>query len=104
MPPVTSPTESVPVAIVLAWAPASSEQVEDTRDDEEGDHAHRQFDHPAPDRPRVSITVLTARGAAASHLGRFQDAWADLTAEDRAWFAEWLRDLLIDAVEGGVPS
>ncbi len=42
--------------------------------------------------------ALTPRGTAAAHLSRFQDAWAELTAEDRAWFASWLNELLIDAV------
>ena len=42
-------------------------------------------------------TALTPRGAAAARLSAFHDAWADLTAEDRAWFAEWLSELLIDA-------
>ena len=41
--------------------------------------------------------ALTARGTAAAHLSRFQDVWAELTAEDRQWFAEDLRDLLVDA-------
>ena len=42
--------------------------------------------------------VLTARGHAAAHLSRFQDEWDRLEARDRAWFADWLRDLLVDAV------
>ena len=66
MPPVTSPTESVPVAFVPAWAPVA----------------------------------LTARGTAACRLSEFQDAWAELTQADRAWFAEWLTSLLVDACEG----
>ena len=64
MPPVTCATESVPVAIVPAWAPVA----------------------------------LTARGRAACRLSELQDAWAELTAEDRQWFAHWLNELLIDAV------
>ena len=56
---------------------------------------------PAP--PAVAIVpewppiVLTPRGTAAAHLSRFQDTWAELTAEDRAWFARWLTELLVDA-------
>ena len=42
-------------------------------------------------------SVLTARGQAACRLSEFADAWADLTAEDRAWFAHWLTELLVDA-------
>ena len=41
--------------------------------------------------------ALTPRGTAAARLGAFLDAWAELTAGDRAWFAEDLRDLLVDA-------
>ena len=41
--------------------------------------------------------VLTGRGVAACRLSDFQDAWAELGAEDRAWFAWWLSELLIDA-------
>ncbi len=46
--------------------------------------------------------ALTPRGVAAAHLSRFQDAWDELAAEDRAWFAEDLRDLLVEAVMPGV--
>ena len=66
MPPVTCASESVPVAIVPAWAPVA----------------------------------LTPRGTAAAHLSRFQDEWDQLDARDREWFAEWLRELLVDAVLG----
>ncbi len=48
--------------------------------------------------------ALTARGMAAAHLSRFQDQWNDLTTEDRQWFAQWLRDLLIDACLEPAPS
>ncbi len=41
--------------------------------------------------------ALTPRGAAAAHLSAFQDAWSELSAEDRGWFAHWLTDLLVDA-------
>ena len=41
--------------------------------------------------------ALTPRGTAAARLSDFQDAWAELTAEDRAWFAHWLTELLVDA-------
>ncbi len=44
-------------------------------------------------------SALTARGTAACRLSEFQDAWAELTAEDRAWFAHWLTELLVDACE-----
>ena len=70
MPPVTSPTETVPVAIVPAWAPVA----------------------------------LTARGRAACRLAEFQDASAELTAEDRAWFARWPTELLVDACLEPVPA
>ena len=63
MPPVTCATESVPVAYVAGWAPAT----------------------------------VTPRGTAACRLSEFQDACAELGAEDRAWFAWWLSELLVDA-------
>ncbi len=44
--------------------------------------------------------TLTPRGTAAARLSEFQDAWAELTAEDRAWFSHWLTELLVDAVVG----
>ena len=46
--------------------------------------------------------ALTPRGSAALRLAEFQDAWAELAPADRAWFAEDLRDLLIEAVVPGV--
>ena len=49
---------------------------------------------PVPGRAPAS---LTRRGVAAARLSEFQDAWAELGAEDRAWFAWWLSELLIDA-------
>ena len=64
MPPVTSPTESVPVTYAPEWAPVA----------------------------------LTARGTAYLRLAEFRDIWSGLGPEDRAYFAEDLRDLLIDAV------
>ena len=42
-------------------------------------------------------TALTPRGTAAARLGAFQGAWAQLDRADRAWFAEWLTELLVDA-------
>ena len=42
--------------------------------------------------------AVTPRGRVACRLSEFQDTWAELTAEDRAWFAHWLNELLIDAV------
>ena len=66
--------------------------------------------HPAaqsiPATPAVAIVpawapvALTACRRAACRLSEFQDAWAELSQEDRAWFAEDLRELLIDAVLG----
>ncbi len=49
-------------------------------------------------------TILTPRGQAAARLSDFQDVWAQLTAEDRAWFARWLSDLLLDACEQDIIS
>ncbi len=43
--------------------------------------------------------ALTPRGTAAAHLSRFQDVWAELDQADRAWFAHWLNELLVDAVD-----
>ena len=63
MPPVTCPTEPVPVAYAPGWEPVA----------------------------------LTARGVAACRLSDFQDAWAELTIADRAWFGETLAELLVDA-------
>ena len=48
--------------------------------------------------PAWAPVALTARGRAACRLSEFTDAWAELSQEDRAWFAEDLRELLIDAV------
>ena len=42
---------------------------------------------------------LTPRGVAACRLSEFTDQWAELTAEDRAWFAHWLTSLLVDACQ-----
>ena len=56
-----------------------------------------------PELPTVAIVpgrepaALTSRGTAAARLSDFQDQWALLTAADRAWFAEWLTELLVDA-------
>ena len=52
----------------------------------------------------ASVASLTARGVATCRLSEFQDVWAELAPADRAWFAEWLRDLLVDAVMEGVPA
>ena len=64
MPPISTVTGTVPVAIVPEWAPP----------------------------------VVTARGTAYLRLMDFRDVWAGLGPEDRAYFAEDLRELLIDAV------
>ncbi len=42
--------------------------------------------------------AITPRGAAYLRLAEFRDVWAGLGLEDRAYFAEDLRDLLVDAV------
>ena len=47
-------------------------------------------------------TVLTPRGQAAAQLSRFEDAWKELSQEDRAWFADWLTELLVDACEDAI--
>ena len=55
--------------------------------------------------PAWSPSALTPRGGAALRLSEFQDAWAELTAEDRAWFAHWLTELLVDAcLEAPAPT
>ena len=41
--------------------------------------------------------ALTARGEAAVHLLRFEDVWAELGADDRAYFAGTLGDLAREA-------
>ncbi len=48
--------------------------------------------------PAWAPIALTPRGTAAARLSEFQDAWAELDASDRARFAPWLNELLIDAV------
>ena len=55
--------------------------------------------------PAWAPVALTARGTAACRLSAFQDVWAELTAEDRAWFAHWLTELLVDAcLEAPAPT
>ena len=55
--------------------------------------------------PARAPVALTPRGAAACRLSEFQDVWAELTAEDRAWFAHWLTELLVDAcLEAPAPT
>ena len=46
--------------------------------------------------------ALTLRGAAALRLADFRDVWAELAPSDRVWFAEDLRDLLVEAVVPGM--
>ena len=61
--------------------------------------------HPAAQSTPATLAIveayqrpaLTPRGTAACRLSDFQDVWAELTAEDRAWFAHWLTELLVDA-------
>ncbi len=43
-------------------------------------------------------TALMPRGMAYLRLVDFRDVWAGLSSADRAYFAEDLRDLLVDAV------
>jgi len=55
--------------------------------------------------PAWARVALTACGTAAARFSDFQDAWAVLMAEGRAWFAHWLTELLIDAcLEAPAPS
>ena len=42
--------------------------------------------------------AITPRGTAYLRLAEFRNVWAGLGPEDRAYFAEDLRDLLVDAV------
>jgi len=42
--------------------------------------------------------AITPRGTAALRLAEFGDLWDELTPADRAWFAPWLTELLVDAV------
>ena len=69
--------------------------------------ADRSAAPPAPATPEARAVAfvpgwepvaLTPRGTAAARLSDFQDAWAELDRADRAWFAHWLNELLIDAV------
>ena len=48
--------------------------------------------------------AITPRGTAYLRLAEFGDVWDEFGPADRAWFAEWLRDLLVDAVMDGVPA
>ena len=49
--------------------------------------------------------AITPRGVAVLRLAEFTDAWAELTAEDRAYFAHWLTELLVDAcLEAPAPT
>ncbi len=62
--------------------------------------------HPATQSTPATLPIaepyqrpaVTASGAAYLRLAKFRDAWAGLAVEDRAYFAEDLRDLLVDAV------
>ena len=49
--------------------------------------------------PGRAPAVLTARGVAGCRLSEFSDAWAELNVQDRAWFAETLTELLVDACQ-----
>ena len=48
--------------------------------------------------PGWAPVALTARGTAYLRLAEFRDVWAELGPVDRAYFAEALRNLLVDAV------
>ena len=54
--------------------------------------------------PGWAPAVVTPRGAAYLRLMDFRDVWAGLSSADRAYFAEDLRDLLVDAVMGAPAS
>ncbi len=49
--------------------------------------------------PGWAPVALTARGTAAARLSEFQDCWNVLTQADRAWFAAWLTEVLVDACQ-----
>jgi hypothetical protein len=59
---------------------------------------------PTADAPGRAPPVLTSRGVAACRLTDFQEAWAELTLEDRRWFAHWLTELLVDACQEPAPT
>ncbi len=67
--------------------------------------------HPTVESTPASLPIaepwqrpaLTPRGVAAAHLSRFQDAWDDLSPADRAWFAHWLTELLVEAAVPDLP-
>ncbi len=48
--------------------------------------------------PAWAPATVTPRGTAYLRLAEFRDCWAGLGPEDRRYFAEDLRDLLVDAV------
>ncbi len=50
-------------------------------------------------RQRQYIVSPSPRGTAAARLSEFQDVWTELTQADRAWFAETLTELLVDACQ-----
>ena len=62
--------------------------------------------HPAVQSTPATLAIvepyqrpaITPRGTAALRLAEFGDVWAELAPADRAYFAEDLRDLLVDAV------
>ena len=53
---------------------------------------------PMPVAEPYQRPAITPRGIAALRLSELQDVWAELAPADRRWFAEDLRDLLVDAV------
>ena len=55
---------------------------------------------PMPIAEPYQRPAITPRGVAYLRLAEFTDVWAGLGPEDRAWFAEDLHDLLVDAVMG----
>ena len=47
--------------------------------------------------PGWEPAIITARGVAYLRLAEFRDVWMGLSPADRAWFAETLAELLVDA-------
>lgn len=43
---------------------------------------------------------VTPKGHVALALMRWEDAWSELAADERAWFADWLGQLAREAAHG----
>jgi len=52
---------------------------------------------PTVPAPGWAPAVLTSRGVAYLRLAEFRDVWTGLSPADRAYFAETLAELLVDA-------